>query len=411
MYLRARFNHSLSNPGDKISAVLPTLQDILNSQSQPEHYSSRGGTVCTATSVNEDGGNCLDEGNGSSSSGERAVHWDLIFGSKSNPEIGSHHGDSYSCPSHHSQCSCRRSDDTGRILHGCRIEERGHQTCDSSQKSMLRSASLCQNHVTGLKEKDGNVNVPPNNETVSRVTNNCLSRTHSAENITRNISHCSKSNCNCSIDSFPSTQIQMHTTDSEQFQKHSQTGCRERSKSVDMPRVQRFYPVRCFCGVHNHPKGQNCETGDCLHYASSLSNLATLEYPVVDSQELISQRLLSEFECQRNLNDVKLHGVGSDEFFKKHDFKYARQVEPVRTFTVNSVVSSELKTGANCGTPSPLSSLRLQPTRHHTKSAILSILESGEVCIEFLRKKRGNKEDRVVDVCRISGDGLRVRNV
>ncbi|PNF27102.1 hypothetical protein B7P43_G08540 [Cryptotermes secundus] len=425
MYLRARFNHSLSNPGDKISEVLPTLpsvqtsdlqhssyrstlQDILNAQSQPEHYSSRGGTGCTATSVNEDGGNCLDEGNGCSSSGERAVHWDLIFGSKSNPEIGSHHGDSYSCASHHSQCSCKHSDDTGRILHGCRIEECGRQTCDNSQKSMLRSASLCQNHVTGLKEKDDNVTVPQNNETVSRVTNNCLIRTHSAENVTRNISHCSKSNCNCSIDSFPSTQIQMHATDSEQFQKHSQTGCRERSKSVDMPCVQRFSPVRCFCGVHNHPKGQNCETGDCLHYASSLSNLATLEYPVVDSQELTSQRPLSEFGCQRNLNDVKLHGVGSDEFFKKHDFKYARLAESVRTFTVNSVVSSELKTGSNCGTPSPLSSLRLQPTRHHTKSAILSILESGEVCIEFLRKKRGNKEDRVVDVCRISGDGLRI---
>jgi hypothetical protein len=139
--------------------------------------------------------------------------------------------------------------------------------------------------------------------------------------------------------------------------------------------------------------------------------LAALEHPVVDSQELTSQLLSSQFECQRNLNDLKLHGVGNDEVFKKHDFKHARLAEPVRTFTVNSVVNSELKSGANCGTPSPLSSLRLQPTRHHTKSAILSILESGEVCIEFLRKKRGNKEDRVVDVCRISGDGLRVRNI
>lgn len=394
------------------SSCHSTLQDILNSRFQPEHYGSRGGTECTATSVNEEGGNCLNEGNSCSRSGERAVHWDLIFGSKSNnAESGSHHGDCYSCASHHSQCSCKHSDDTGRILRGCLIEECGRQTSDNSQNSMLRSTSLCQNHMTGLKEKDDNVNVPQNNDTVSRVTNNCLIRTHSAENVTRNISHCSKSNCNCSIASFPSTQIQMHTTDSEPFQKRSQTGCRERSKSVDMPRVKCSSPIRCLCGVHNNPKGQNCGTGDCLHYASSLSNLAALEYPVVDSQEPTSQPLLSEFGCQRNLNDMKLHGVGSDEVFKKHDFKYARLAEPVRTFTVNSVVSSELKTGANCGTPSPLSSLRLQPTRHHTKSAILSILESGEVCIEFLRKKRGNKEDRVVDVCRISGDGLRVRNV
>jgi polo-like kinase 4 len=86
-------------------------------------------------------------------------------------------------------------------------------------------------------------------------------------------------------------------------------------------------------------------------------------------------------------------------------------VEPVKTVLGSSDIDSEVKTGEDSGTPSLLSSLRLQPTRHRTKSAILSILESGEVCIEFLRKKRGSREDKVVDVCRISGDGLRVRNV
>lgn len=56
----------------------------------------------------------------------------------------------------------------------------------------------------------------------------------------------------------------------------------------------------------------------------------------------------------------------------------------------------------------PLCSVRLQPTRHRTKNAILSILESGEVCFELLKKKGSLKEERVVDVCRISGDGFRV---
>ncbi|KAK2581919.1 hypothetical protein KPH14_002374 [Odynerus spinipes] len=55
---------------------------------------------------------------------------------------------------------------------------------------------------------------------------------------------------------------------------------------------------------------------------------------------------------------------------------------------------------------SPLSSERLQPTRHRTKTAILTILENGEVCIEFIKRRNGT--ERISEVCRISGDGLRV---
>lgn len=55
---------------------------------------------------------------------------------------------------------------------------------------------------------------------------------------------------------------------------------------------------------------------------------------------------------------------------------------------------------------SPLSSERLQPTRHKTKTAILTILENGEVCIEFIKRRNG--VEKISEVCRISGDGLRV---
>ncbi|XP_018016374.1 serine/threonine-protein kinase PLK4 [Hyalella azteca] len=55
---------------------------------------------------------------------------------------------------------------------------------------------------------------------------------------------------------------------------------------------------------------------------------------------------------------------------------------------------------------SPLSTRRLRPTRQTTKNAVLHILASGEVCIEFVkRKKRG---ELVMDACRISQDGMRV---
>jgi len=38
---------------------------------------------------------------------------------------------------------------------------------------------------------------------------------------------------------------------------------------------------------------------------------------------------------------------------------------------------------------SPLNSNRLQPTRHRTKNAILTILDNGEVCTEFIKRKNG----------------------
>ncbi len=54
----------------------------------------------------------------------------------------------------------------------------------------------------------------------------------------------------------------------------------------------------------------------------------------------------------------------------------------------------------------PLSTARLKATRQRTKNAICSILEQGEVCLEFIRTRSG--AERIVDVCRISGDGMRV---
>ncbi|KAF4528591.1 hypothetical protein B566_EDAN015811 [Ephemera danica] len=57
--------------------------------------------------------------------------------------------------------------------------------------------------------------------------------------------------------------------------------------------------------------------------------------------------------------------------------------------------------------PTCLSTLRLQPVRHRTKNVVLSILASGEVGVEFLKRKP-NGEERVIDVCRISSDGIRI---
>uniref|UniRef100_A0A8C5M200 Serine/threonine-protein kinase PLK4 n=1 Tax=Leptobrachium leishanense TaxID=445787 RepID=A0A8C5M200_9ANUR len=51
----------------------------------------------------------------------------------------------------------------------------------------------------------------------------------------------------------------------------------------------------------------------------------------------------------------------------------------------------------------PLNSLRLKPIRQKTKNAVVSILDTGEVCMEFL--KEHNSQERVKEVLRISSDG------
>ncbi|XP_018098808.1 serine/threonine-protein kinase PLK4 isoform X2 [Xenopus laevis] len=52
---------------------------------------------------------------------------------------------------------------------------------------------------------------------------------------------------------------------------------------------------------------------------------------------------------------------------------------------------------------SPLDAQRLKPIRQKTKNAVVSILESGEVCMEFLKEQ--NSQERVKEVLRISCDG------
>lgn len=49
--------------------------------------------------------------------------------------------------------------------------------------------------------------------------------------------------------------------------------------------------------------------------------------------------------------------------------------------------------------------VRLQQHRHKTKNKVLSILNNGEVCVEFIKMKLKSKEERVVEVIRISSDG------
>lgn len=52
----------------------------------------------------------------------------------------------------------------------------------------------------------------------------------------------------------------------------------------------------------------------------------------------------------------------------------------------------------------PLNTTRILPTRHRTKNMILSILDDGSVLIELIKFNSKLKEDRVTEICKISGN-------
>ena len=54
----------------------------------------------------------------------------------------------------------------------------------------------------------------------------------------------------------------------------------------------------------------------------------------------------------------------------------------------------------------PLNSMRLRPIRQKTRNAVVSIIDEGEVCLEFFHHRNG--QDRVFEVLRISQNGMKI---
>lgn len=107
--------------------------------------------------------------------------------------------------------------------------------------------------------------------------------------------------------------------------------------------------------------------------------------------------------CVKNSNHsfCKSNGDGEQHSSEKNCIPYT-------VHSTNGAKSNDKKTAnALPELTSPLNAARLRPTRQKIKNAVISILENGEVCVEFLRLR--GKEERVCDVCRISPDGKRVR--
>ncbi|KAF5276849.1 hypothetical protein FQA39_LY06401 [Lamprigera yunnana] len=98
-----------------------------------------------------------------------------------------------------------------------------------------------------------------------------------------------------------------------------------------------------------------------------------------------------------SLKNSKLYNCEATEEYCKEKIKLLKEHPPDNLLQIQNKSKQR--------NFSKLCSLRLFPTRHQTKNTILSILESGEVCVEFIKVYGSKKKELIREVIRISRDG------
>lgn len=116
----------------------------------------------------------------------------------------------------------------------------------------------------------------------------------------------------------------------------------------------------------------------------------------------------SQNYCSIPNNDIHSHQLSPMNSAKLNRFSTVEVSEPPTWHTENHTSKHHTTHNLKKNSLQPLSSKRLLPTRHQTKNSILSILDTHEVCIEFVKKRGRIKKEVVFEVCRISPDGLRI---
>ncbi|XP_073497636.1 serine/threonine-protein kinase PLK4 isoform X1 [Phyllobates terribilis] len=130
---------------------------------------------------------------------------------------------------------------------------------------------------------------------------------------------------------------------------------------------------------------------------SNISNSAANPYGHAATQQ---EALLYNWnDVKKKVTDSSLCGVqkGMKKFpvleENPHNIKSKMPQQAASYHSLRSIIS-------------PLNSERLKPIRQKTKNAVVSILDTGEVCMEFLKEQ--NSQERVREVLRISCDGILV---
>lgn len=156
--------------------------------------------------------------------------------------------------------------------------------------------------------------------------------------------------------------------------------CKDQSKRIELHQVVTHpFLMKNSTGRNQmltYDSGIDTFSASCLRSRS----MEVLSYPVEQQQPLIGSA--SMYRCMSSIN-INNPSVPMSSIHSQNTLQRRMEVQP-------------------------LCSVRLQPTRSKAKNVVLSILNDPqyEVVLEFLKQK--SKEERVVDVFRISSDGQRI---
>ncbi|XP_050415388.1 serine/threonine-protein kinase PLK4 isoform X2 [Patella vulgata] len=176
----------------------------------------------------------------------------------------------------------------------------------------------------------------------------------------------------------------------------------------------------------NSSHGQINPTKNYLSHSSDLSSEGDSEFSLQNTKRVLSfnsdskpnslhDKYKTDSEmCRTQTIEEKfphLKGLsGSIEFnstAKSTDSKSVTQNIKSACWDVQSVSEKTVSKGGSIETfVNPVQVERLRPIRQKTKNAVVNILESNEVCLEFFKLK--GKEERVVEVFLISSDGQQI---
>lgn len=117
----------------------------------------------------------------------------------------------------------------------------------------------------------------------------------------------------------------------------------------------------------------------------------------INKQECCTSNVMKSFHKHSNNFQNMYHIAPSQHFENKQFTVFDDQfLQSFKTFPETSSSNRMVER---------LTTARLQKHRHRTKNKVLSILKNGNVCVEFIKMKSKSKEERVVEVIRISSDG------
>lgn len=306
-------------------------------------------------------------------------------------------------------CSTEYSTEVGSVISvGCRTESK---SC-CSRRSNIESNYSNNAHSSCCSHSENHV-ISCNRSTGSVSQSSCCK--NDIKRLLETAHNCRTCDMRCSDEENHSQCWQCRRIEALETERLPSDWCCPTSRCISRS--------KCCCGESSDKQFFGCSE-EVKNHSSELQN----PVQVFESERSCKSRYCSSHSSERGVSDPencsRSKSSVRDAARRTEDkcLSWCRKLNPVNNESssnckndhnqgvdddVCNLANRTEKLQSKLGVP-PLCSARLQPTRHRTKNAVLSIMESGEVCIELIKKKGSQKEERVVDVCRISSDGLRV---